>query len=67
MIVGCGIEDTYTSMDWIAKIFKNDRVKSLPNINFQKDEVCDACQLEKLIRTSFKDKKTYFYFESSSH
>ena len=43
-------------MDLISKIVKNDLVKGLPKINFQKDRTCEACQFGKQIKTSFKSK-----------
>ena len=33
-------------MDLILKIFKNDLVKGLPKIDFQKDKICEACQFD---------------------
>ncbi|KAH9698134.1 hypothetical protein KPL71_023896 [Citrus sinensis] len=44
------------SMDLISKIVKNNLVKGLPKINFQKDRTCEACQFGKQIKTSFKSK-----------
>ena len=38
----------------LAKVFKNDLVKKLPKIKFEKDKICDACQLGKQTRISFK-------------
>ncbi|KAH9728331.1 Integrase catalytic domain-containing protein [Citrus sinensis] len=46
----------HASMDLISKIVKNDLVKGLPKINFQKDRTCEACQFRKQIKTSFKSK-----------
>ena len=46
----------HASMDLISKIVKNDLVKGLPKINFQKDRTCEACQFGKQIKTSFKSK-----------
>ena len=43
-------------MDLISKIVKNDLVKGLPKISFQKDRICEACQFGKQIKTSFKSK-----------
>ena len=37
----------HASMDLISKILKNDLVKSLPKINFQKDRICETCQFGK--------------------
>ncbi|KAH9696622.1 hypothetical protein KPL71_023234 [Citrus sinensis] len=38
------------------KISKDDLVKGLPKIGFQKDKICEACQFGKQIKTSFKNK-----------
>ncbi|KAH9770099.1 Integrase catalytic domain-containing protein [Citrus sinensis] len=46
----------HASMDLISKILKNDLVKGLPKIGFQKDNICEACQFGKQIKTSFKNK-----------
>ncbi|KAH9767789.1 hypothetical protein KPL71_011399 [Citrus sinensis] len=46
----------HASMDLISKIVKNDLVKGLTKINFQKDRTCEACQFGKQIKTSFKSK-----------
>ncbi|KAH9754083.1 hypothetical protein KPL71_015319 [Citrus sinensis] len=46
----------HASMDLISKIVKNNLVKGLPKINFQKDRTCEACQFGKQIKTSFKSK-----------
>ena len=46
----------HASMDLISKISKNDLVKGLPKISFQKDRICEACQFGKQIKTSFKSK-----------
>ncbi|KAH9698504.1 Integrase catalytic domain-containing protein [Citrus sinensis] len=46
----------HASMDLISKISKDDLVKGLPKIGFQKDKICEACQFEKQIKTSFKNK-----------
>ena len=34
----------HASMDLISNISKNDLVKGLPKIDFQKDRICEACQ-----------------------
>ena len=44
------------SMDLILKISKNDLVKDLLKISFQKDRICEACQFGKQMKTSFKSK-----------
>ncbi|KAH9685167.1 Integrase catalytic domain-containing protein [Citrus sinensis] len=46
----------HASMDLISKILKDDLVKGLPKIGFQKDKICEACQFGKQIKTSFKNK-----------
>ena len=46
----------HASIDLISKIVKNELVKGLPKINFQKDRTCEACQFGKQIKTSFKSK-----------
>ncbi|KAH9802698.1 hypothetical protein KPL71_001497 [Citrus sinensis] len=46
----------HASMDLISKIVKNDLVKGLPKISFQKDRICEVCQFGKQIKTSFKSK-----------
>ena len=40
----------------ISKLLKKDLVKGIPNIKFNKDIVCDACQKDKQTKTSFKSK-----------
>ena len=46
----------HISMHTFFKIIKKDLVFGLPKISFDKDKVCDACQLGKQIRVSFKSK-----------
>ncbi|KAH9724999.1 hypothetical protein KPL70_007704 [Citrus sinensis] len=46
----------HASMDLISKILKDNLVKGLPKIGFQKDKICEACQFGKQIKTSFKNK-----------
>ena len=41
----------------INKLLKNGLVKGLPKMNFKIDHICDACQLGKLTKSSFKSKK----------
>lgn len=43
-------------MNTIQKNFKHDLVIGLPKLNFLKDHICDACQLGKQARSSFKVK-----------
>ena len=40
----------------ISKLVKFDLVEGLPNIKFEKDKLCDACQEGKQVRISFKSK-----------
>ena len=44
-------------MDLISQLNKNELVRGLPKINFQKGKVCEACQVGKQIKNSFKTKK----------
>ena len=46
----------HASMDLISKISKNNLVKGLLKIGFQKDRICEACQFSKQIKTLFKSK-----------
>ena len=46
----------HTRMYLISKILKNDLVKGLPKIDFQKDWIYEACQFGKQIKTSLKNK-----------
>ena len=45
-------------MNLISKLSKNELVKDMPKLKFEKDTVCDACQLSKQTRSSFKSKGT---------
>src|SRR5215469_9632940 len=47
----------HASMDLLSKIIKKDLVIGLPKLNFEKNRICDACQLGKQTRASFKSKK----------
>ena len=40
-------------MHTLSRITKKNLVFSLPKINFNKDKICDACQLGKQTRVSF--------------
>ena len=40
----------YTNMDIISHLNKNELVRDIFKINFQKDKVCEACQVEKHIK-----------------
>ena len=46
----------HASMDLISQLNKDELVKGLPKINFQKYKVCEACQVGKQIKNSFKNK-----------
>ena len=43
-------------MDLISELNKNELVRGLSEINFQKDKVCEACQVGKQIKNYFKNK-----------
>ncbi|XP_072082090.1 uncharacterized protein [Arachis hypogaea] len=47
----------HASMFQISKLVKRSLVRGLPNIKFDKDITCDACQMGKQIKTSFKPKE----------
>ena len=44
----------HASMHLISQISKNDIVRGLPKLSFEKDKVCDACQFGKQVKISFK-------------
>ena len=44
------------NMNHITQLNKNELVRGLPKISFEKDKVCEACQMGKQIKTSFKNK-----------
>ena len=46
----------HISMHTPSKIIKKDQIFGLPKINFEKDKICDARQLGKQTRVSFKPK-----------
>ena len=46
----------HTNMDLISQLNKNELVRGLPKINFQKDKVCEACRVGKQIKNFFKNK-----------
>ena len=45
-----------TSMHSLSKLIKKELVIGLPKLNFEKDRICDAYQLGKQIKVSFKSK-----------
>ena len=47
---------THISMHTLSKIIKKNLNFGLPKINFDKDKICDACQLGKQTRVSLKFK-----------
>ena len=53
------------NMNLITQLNKNELVRGLPKIFFKKDKVCEACQMGKQIKTSFKNKKFNFYIKTS--
>ena len=46
----------HTNFKLISKLSKMDLVICLPKIVFEKDHLCDACQLGKQVKSSFKSK-----------
>ncbi len=54
----------HASMDLLSNLSKLELVKGLPNTKFIKHKVCDACQLGKQIKSSFKRKEGYFYIKT---
>ena len=46
----------HANMDLISQLNKDELVRGLPKVNFQKDKVCEACQMGKQIKNSFKNK-----------
>ena len=46
----------HVNMNLITQFNKNELVRGLPKISFEKDKVCEACQMRKQIKTSFKNK-----------
>jgi hypothetical protein len=47
----------HTNMELLSKLSKLDLVKGLPVTKFVKNKICDACQLGKQTKSSFKKKK----------
>ena len=41
----------------ILKLFKNNLVIGLPEVNFDKDHICEVCQFGKQVKTYFKSKE----------
>ena len=46
----------HANMEFIFQLNKDELVRGLSKINFQKDKFCEACQLGKQIKNSFKNK-----------
>ena len=46
----------HVNMNLITQLNNNKLVRDLPKISFEKDKVCETCQMEKQIKTSFKNK-----------
>ena len=46
----------HANMDFIFQHNKNELVRGFLKINFQKDQVCETCQMGKQIKNSFKNK-----------
>ena len=46
----------HVNMNLITQLNKNELVRDLPKISFEKYKVCEACQMGKQIKTSFKNK-----------
>jgi hypothetical protein len=47
----------HANMELLSKLSKFDLAKGLPVTKFVKDKICDACQLGKQTKSSFKKKK----------
>ena len=43
----------HANIHLITKLIKNDLVNGIPNLSFEEDKICDACQLGKQTRNSF--------------
>ena len=46
----------HASMDSIIRLIKKDLVRGLSKLNFEKNKICNAYQVGKQIRSSFKSK-----------
>ena len=47
----------HININTINKLAKDKLVKGLPDMKFKIDNICNACQLGKLTKSSFKSKK----------
>ena len=50
----------HANMDLISQLNKDELVRGFPKINFQKDKVCEAYQVGKQIKNSFKKQQLHF-------
>ena len=46
----------HMNMNLITQLNKNELIRGLPKMSFEKNKVCEACQMGKQIKTSFKNK-----------
>ena len=44
----------HASFNHLSRINSKESVKGIPYLKFEKDRICDACQLEKQTKSSFK-------------
>jgi len=44
----------HISFDHLSRMNSKEAVKDIPTLKFEKDHICDACQLEKQTKFSFK-------------
>ena len=44
----------HISFDHLSRINNKEVMKGIPYLKFEKDRICDACQLEKQTKSSFK-------------
>ncbi|OAY24807.2 hypothetical protein MANES_17G026196v8 [Manihot esculenta] len=52
-IIGIG-KVAFLCMDLLKNLSKDELVDGLPKIKYEKDKVCDACQMGKQVKSSFK-------------
>ena len=50
----------HASMDLMSKLIRKDLVRGLPKVRFETNKLCDACQLGKQTRNSFRPKNIVF-------
>lgn len=46
----------YASIELIRKLSRNEYVYGMPKLQFEKDHLCDVCQMDEQIRIYFKPK-----------